>query len=56
MLGYYAEVEIRDLRDDVGGIQYVGVSNIPFNSDEGIVAILGVDFLQKNDIILNFNS
>lgn len=56
MLGYYTEVEIRDLKDDIGGIQYVGVSNIPFNSDEGIVAILGVDFLQKNHIILSFNS
>jgi hypothetical protein len=49
-------VEIRDLGNDVGGVQYVGVSNVPFNSDEGIVAILGVDFLQKNNVILNFSS
>ena len=54
MLGYYAEVDIRDLKDDVGGILNVGVSEIPFNSDEGIEAILGVDFLQKNNVILNF--
>jgi len=54
--GYYSEVVLRDLREGVGGIHYVGVTNVPFDSDEGIVAIIGVDFLQAHNIKLDFSS
>ena len=55
VIGHYTEVEIRDLKEGVGGVHFVGVSDVPFDSDEGIVAIIGVDFLQEYNIILNFS-
>ena len=52
--GKYADVEIKDLLSDKRTKMVVGVSEIPFNTDdiddEGVDVILGVDFIQKTKL------
>ncbi|MCK4614596.1 MAG: hypothetical protein KAU14_07325 [Thermoplasmata archaeon] len=53
MTGSYADVILYDLADEIGGQITVGVSDEPFDVDEGIEVILGVDFLQENSVKLD---
>lgn len=52
--GKYADVTIKDITSGKIVRLTVGVSDIPFNTDdiddEGVDAILGVDFIQKTKI------
>ena len=56
--GKYADVTIRELWSGVEIIMTVGVSDKPFSTDdiddEGVEAILGVDFLQETEMPLDF--
>ena len=56
--GKYADVTIRELWSGVEIIMTVGVPDKPFGTDdiddEGVEAILGVDFLQETEMPLNF--
>jgi len=56
--GKYADVTIRELWSGVEIIMTVGVSDKPFGTDdiddEGVEAILGVDFLQETEMPLDF--
>jgi len=56
--GKYADVRIRELWSGVEIIMTVGVSDKPFGTDdiddEGVEAILGVDFLQETEMPLDF--
>lgn len=54
--GRRADVELMELSNSVGGKMTVGVTNAPFMVDEGIEALLGVDFLQHFNIQLNFTN
>ncbi|PXF61682.1 MAG: hypothetical protein C4B59_02155 [Candidatus Methanogaster sp.] len=56
--GKYADVTIRELWSGVEIVMAVGVSDKPFGTDdiddEGVEAILGVDFLQETEMSLDF--
>ena len=56
--GKYADVTIRELWSGVEIVMTVGVSDKPFGTDdiddEGVEAILGVDFLQQTEMPLDF--
>ncbi len=56
--GKYADVTIRELWSRVEAVMTVGVSDKPFKTDdiddEGVEAILGVDFLQETEMPLDF--
>jgi len=56
--GKYADVTIRELWSGVEIVMTVGVSDKPFSTDdiddEGVEAILGVDFLQETEMPLDF--
>ena len=56
--GKYADVKIRELWSGVEIAMTVGVSDKPFGTDdiddEGVEAILGVDFLQETEMPLDF--
>jgi hypothetical protein len=56
--GKYADVAIRELWSGVEIVMTVGVSDKPFSTDdiddEGVEAILGVDFLQETEMPLDF--
>ena len=56
--GKYADVTIRELWSGVEIVMTVGVSDKPFGTDdiddEGVEAILGVDFLQETEMPLDF--
>ena len=56
--GKYADVTIRELWSGVEIVMTVGVSDKPFGTDdiddEGVEAILGVDFLQEKEMPLDF--
>ncbi len=56
--GKYADVTIRELWSGVEIVMTVGVSDEPFSTDdiddEGVEAILGVDFLQETEMPLDF--
>jgi predicted aspartyl protease len=56
--GKYADVMIRELWSGVEIVMTVGVSDKPFSTDdiddEGVEAILGVDFLQETEMPLDF--
>ena len=54
MEGKYADILVQDLSDELGGPMTVGVCNDPFESDEGIECIIGIDFLQQNGVRLDF--
>ena len=54
--GKKADVSVIELSNSIGGDITVGVTNVPFMVDEGIEALLGVDFLQKFNIRLNFTN
>ena len=54
--GKYADVEIKDMWSDKKADFVVGVSDVPFNTDdiddEGIDVILGIDFIQKTELVI----
>jgi predicted aspartyl protease len=54
LTGKYALITIRDLENGKQAEIEVGVSNIPFDTDEindeGLDAILGVDFIQETSL------
>ncbi len=54
MNGKYADIAVHDLADKLGGPMTVGVCGEPFEPDEGIEVIIGVDFLQENEVRLDF--
>ncbi len=55
--GKYADVEIKDIWSNKKAFLVVGVSDIPFNTDdiddEGVDVILGTDFIQKTGLAIN---
>ena len=52
--GKYADIEIKDIWSNKKANLVVGVSDVPFNTDdiddEGIDVILGTDFIQKTKL------
>jgi len=52
--GQYADVTIKDLSSERIADMIVGVSDIPFNTDdiddEGVDIILGIDYIQKTGL------
>ncbi len=56
--GKYTDVEIKDIWSNKKAFLVVGVSDIPFNTDdiddEGIDVILGTDFIQKTELEIKF--
>jgi len=56
--GKYADVTIKELWSRKEIALVVGVSDIPFNTDdiddEGVELILGIDFIQKANIEIKF--
>ena len=56
--GKYVDVVIKDIRSGKEAKMEVGTADEPFDTDdideEGIDVILGVDFLQENNIRLDF--
>ena len=56
LTGKQAQVNIKDLKTDKQAQIEVGVSDIPFDTDEvdeeGLEIILGVDFLQETDLLI----
>lgn len=51
LTGKYADIKIRELKSKKETVMEVGVSDVPFNTDdideEGLDVILGIDFIQK---------
>ncbi len=56
--GEYTDVEIKDIWSNKKAFLVVGVSDIPFNTDdiddEGVDVILGTDFIQKTELEIKF--
>ena len=54
ILGKYTDIEL--ITEDNGrkAIIPVGVTDEPFDDDEGIEVILGIDFLQESETVLRF--
>ncbi len=56
--GKYADVVIKDIWSGKEAKMEVGVADAPFDTDdideEGVEVIIGVDFLQENDVKLDF--
>lgn len=52
--GRYADIRIKDSRSGLEALMEVGVSNLPFDTDdiddEGLDVILGVDFIQETGL------
>ncbi len=56
LTGKYADIVIKELRSLKSAKLEVGVSDIPFDTDdiddEGIDVILGIDFVQETDFVI----
>lgn len=56
LTGKYADITIKELRSLKSAKLEVGVSDIPFDTDdideEGIDVILGIDFIQETDLVI----
>ncbi len=56
LTGKYADIVIKELRSLKSAKLEVGVSDIPFDTDdiddEGIDVILGIDFIQETDLVI----
>lgn len=55
LIGSYSDLKIKDLKTGKEAVIKIGVSDIPFDTDdideEGLEIILGVDFIQKTQLV-----
>ena len=58
VVGKYADIKVKDSWSGLEALMEVGVSSIPFDTDdiddEGLDVILGVDFIQETGLKIEF--